>query len=161
MQLVTHVKQYTVSAQAGQSFYKATEQQSVSRDQIVGWGMPIGRLQSARHHWEMLWPRLWDAFPQIIARKTRRLHFSAAGQEAFVCYQQQLYKPRTADVYCWSPKGLTKQLLMAIRDWAYREDYRSLALALPESMTKLLGEGYEENPYQQNCYAVEITDEAD
>ena len=136
----------------------ATEQQIVKRSQVAGWAMPIGRLESARRHWEMLWPRLREAFPQIIARKMHRLHFSAAGQEAFVCYQQQIYQPRTADVYCWSPGRVTKQLLMAICDWAYREEYRSLVLALPEATTKLLGQGYEENPYQQNCYAIDIID---
>jgi hypothetical protein len=161
LQLLTHVKKYTIAAQAGQSFYKATEQQDVDRSQIAGWVMPMGRLESARCHWEALWPRLWDAFPQITARKTHRLHFSAAGQEAFVCYQQQLFTPRTADVYCWSPRGLTKQLLMAIRDWAYREDYRSLVLALPESMNKLLGQNYEENPYKQNCYAIDLVEAVD
>ena len=156
MQPIANLRQYTLSARAGQSFYQATEHLPADYAQIAGWHMLLGRLESARAHWELLWPRLWEAFPQITAQKTHRLHFSAAGQEAFVCYRQQLYAPRSVDVYCWSPRPPSKQLLVAISDWAHRENYRSLTLVIPETMTKWLDQELEENPQRQEIYAVEV-----
>lgn len=156
MEKVARTNQYTVSAQVGQGFYKAVDHSQASPAQIAGWHMSIGRVQSARQQWEALWPRLWAAFPEITARRTHRLKFSVAGQEALVCYQQQLYTPRCADVYCWSPRPLTQQLVIAIRDWAYREDYRSLVFAVPDSTAKFLGTEYDTNPYGQDVFAVDI-----
>jgi hypothetical protein len=156
MKLLVRVGQYALTAQTGQSFYRTTEHFAADPAQIDGWYMTAGRLESARQHWENLWPRLWDAVEEITARQTHRLHFSAAGQEAFVCCQQHLYDPRSADVYCWSPKPLSTQLLMAIRDWAHRHGYRRLVFAMPETQLKLLGPDSEVTPYQQDIYAVDL-----
>ena len=153
MQQMALVKSYTIPAKAGQGFYKATEHLKSNSEKINGWYMPIGRLQSSRQQWETLWPPLWNAIPEIISQTTHRLQFSASGQDAFVCCQQQLYTPRTIDVYCWSPKPLSQQLLTAISDWAYRQEYRSLSLAIPESTVTLLGGKFEETPYQQAVFA--------
>lgn len=150
---LTSVKSYVLPAQTGQSFYKTTDHPGADAAQIHGWHMSVGRMTSARHHWETLWPALWDAIPQITHHKTHRLHFSAAGQEAFVCCQQHLYDPRSADIHCWSPKPLTTQLLTAIRDWAHRESYRRLVFSVPDSLTKVLGADIESTPYQQEIYA--------
>ncbi|MFW5709200.1 MAG: hypothetical protein ACOCX5_03165 [Chloroflexota bacterium] len=152
--LLEQVQHYTLRAASGQSFYRATEHPPSHYDQIRGWYMTIGRQQSARQHWVNLWPRLWEAIPEITARKTHRLHFSAAGQEAFVCCQQQLYTPRNADIYCWSLKPLSSQLLIAIRDWAYRADYRTLVFAVPERTARLLGSDCETSPYRQDIYTL-------
>lgn len=150
-QELKQIKHYALAAQSGQSFYQATEHKDTRFPQ--GWHMSIGREQSARQHWEMLWHRLWDALPEITAQKTERLKFSAAGQEAFICYQQQLYSPRTANVYCWSAKPLTTQMLVAIRDWAYRQNYRTLILPVAQETVKLFGNDAESTPYQQTIYA--------
>lgn len=156
MQPIAQIKQYALAAQAEQSFYKATDCPRFDHSMVSRWNMPVGRLESARYHWETLWPPLWAAFPEIVARRTHRLQISAAGQEAFVCVQQQLYVPRNADVYCWSPRSLTKQLLLAILDWAYRQGYRSLTFAVPEATAKLLGADLETIPYQQTIYATVV-----
>src|SRR5690606_18101941 len=105
--------------------------------QISGWSMPVGRTGSARMEWEASWSNLWRAIPEIIARRMQRLQLVAAGQEAYVAYHQHLYNPRNADVYCWTPRPLTKPLLSAIRDRAHREGYRNLAMVLNEAGIKL------------------------
>jgi hypothetical protein len=156
MQCLARIGSYVLSAQTGQSFYKTTEHPTADPQQIDGWHMTVGRVESARQHWETLWPRLWDAIEEIATRETHRLHFSAAGQEAFLCCQQQLYDLRSADIYCWSPKPLTTQLLTAIRDWAHRSGYRQLIFAVPEATVKLLGPSAEATPYQQDIYAVDL-----
>ncbi len=144
------IRQYALPAQSGQSFYQAIEYKDTTYPK--GWYMSIGREQSGRQHWEMLWYRLWDAISEITAQRTDRLKISAAGQEALVCYQQQLYSPRTANVYCWSPKPLTTQLLVAIKDWAYRQNYRTLILPVAAEVVKLLGADAEATPYQNTIY---------
>jgi hypothetical protein len=146
------IVQYTLVAQAGRSFYKATDHPAAEPAQITGWGMPVGRMESAHTHWHLLWPGLWDALDEVTAQRTHRLAIHAAGQDAFVCIQQGLYTPRTAQVYCWSPKPLTSQLLVSLRDWAYRQDYRTLAFSVPERTAKLFGPDAETTPYQQAIF---------
>lgn len=151
-QPLLHVGRYNVPAQTGQGFYKATEHFDADARQIAGWHMPVGRVESARQHWETLWPRLWDALDELTARRTHRLRINAAGQDAFVCCQQHLYDPRMADIYCWFPKPLTPQLLTAIRDWAHRESYRTLTFTVPEDTARLLGADAETVPFRQEIY---------
>jgi hypothetical protein len=154
---IMRVRQVNLAAQSGNvGFYKVTEHSNSSASQIEEWLMPIGRLQSARLHWEHLWSNLWHAIPEITARKTYRLRFNAAGQDAFVCVQQQLYNPRAADIYCWTPKALSGQLVAAIRDWSYKVGYRSLSLVVNEKIAKVLGSDLEETVYQQVILGREI-----
>lgn len=156
MQRIERTQQYTIAAQTGQGFYKVTEHPNPNPEQINGWRMTIGRQQSARQHWETLWPRLWEVIPEIRERRTHRLSFNAAGQTAFLFCQQQLYAPRTVDVCCWSPKALKTQLITALRDWAHREDYRSLRLSLSDESTRVLPDDTENAPQQQDVYAVDV-----
>lgn len=154
--LLSRLQRFTLPARTGQSFYKATEHLKTEFSQIKGWHMSLGRTESARQHWEFLWTRLWDAVPEIRDRKTQRLHFSAAGQDVFLCCQQQLYVPRSAEIWCWSPKPLTSQLLVAIRDWAHREGYRTLSLIVSDEAVKVLGTEAEAEPYYQEIYGLEV-----
>ena len=155
---IARVRHYGVSAQLGQGFYKATEHTKSNPAQIAGWHMPIGRAESARLHWETLFPRLWDAVEGMDAQPINRLHISAAGHEALVCIQRQLYDARKIDVMCWSPKPLTPPLLVALRDWAHRGGYRTLTMVLNDTNAKLLGADAELLPYQQVVYAKDLTD---
>lgn len=156
LQPIVRIARLSLSAKTGQVFYRAVEHLDPDAVQITDWHMPIGRLGSARQQWETLWPCLWNAIPQIRERRTHRLRFSAAGQEAFLCCQQQLYDSRSADVYCWSSKPLSGQLLTAIRDWAHREGYRTLVMAVAPDTIKTLGSEAEADGYYQDIYALEV-----
>ena len=150
------IRRYNLPARTGQGFYRAVEHLASSASQIEDWYMPVGRLSSSRQQWETLWPGTWDALPEIHRQKIHRLHLNAAGQEALVCCQQQLFAPRSVDVYCWSPKPLTGQLLTSIRDWAHREGYRTLVLSVMDSATKILGQEAEADGYTQETYALDV-----
>lgn len=156
LQPLSRVQRLSLPAKTGQVFYKAVEHSSVNPAQIHGWFMPMGRLSSARQQWETLWPRTWFALPEIRNQRTHRLHFSVAGQEALIYCQQQLYVPRSADVYGWMPKPLSTQVLAAVRDWAHREGYRTLVMVVPDEVVKLLGAEAEPDGYVQDTYAVNI-----
>lgn len=156
MQPLAQVGHYTLNAATGQSFYRATEHLDANPAQIKGWQMTIGRQESARYHWETLWPRLWEIIPEIAQRRTHRLHVTASAQEAFVWCQQHLFDPRSADVSCWSLKPMGSQLLTAIRDWAHREGYRNLVLFVPEGTARLFGGDVETPPYHHLIYARDI-----
>jgi GNAT superfamily N-acetyltransferase len=149
---LTTVRRFNLPARTGQGFYRTAESLDDSASRIAGWYMPVGRLTSARQQWETLWPRVWDAIPEIKQRRAQRIHFNAAGQEALVWCQQPLYIPRSAEVACWSPKPLTPQLLTAIRDWAHREGYRTLIMAVAEDTVKTLGAEAEPDGYVQETY---------
>jgi GNAT superfamily N-acetyltransferase len=149
---VENVQQVQVSAQVGSvGFYQVTDHAPADYEQLTGWRMPLGRTQSARQHWEEQWPALWQSMPRMSERRTHRLHMSASGQVAFVCFQQQLYNPRSVRVYCWTPKPLSSQLLNAIRDRAYKEGYRTLILDVSESIAEMLGD-HEDTPRQQQLF---------
>lgn len=154
LQLVSTVQRYHLAARTGQGFYKVNEHPNSSAAQIDGWQMPVGRAESARQHWELLWNTVWNILPEIAARRTQRLSISASGHEAFLCCQQQLFNPRTADLYCWSSKALTPPLLTAIRDWAHRQDYRTLSLVVTPETAKILGTEAEPDPFIRKIYAV-------
>ena len=141
-----------IPAQTGQAFYKANVHEVPDYDQVKGWLMPFGRTGSARMQWETVWANLWKAIPEIIAQKTHRLYMSVAGQDAYIVYQQQLYDPRTADVYCWTSKPLSKQLLSAIRDRAHREGFRNLAMIVTQAAVPLLNVTPDSAPYKQEIF---------
>jgi GNAT superfamily N-acetyltransferase len=156
LQPVGRWSRLTLSAKSGQGFYKVVEHFNANPAQISDWFMPIGRLGSARQQWETLWPRTWNALPEIAVRRTHRVHFSASGQEAYLCCQQGLYAPRNADIYLWSPKPLTGQMLTALRDWTHREGYRTLVMFVSEETAKTLGPEAEADGYYQDVFAVDV-----
>jgi hypothetical protein len=156
MQPIARWSRYSLPAKSGQGFYKVVEQPNENAAQINNWFMPVGRLGSARQQWETLWPHTWDALPEIVARRTQRVYFSAAGQEALLCCQQGLYAPRNADIYLWSPKPLTGQMLTALRDWTHREGYRTLVMFTANDTAATLGPEAEPDGYYQEVFAVDV-----
>jgi GNAT superfamily N-acetyltransferase len=154
--LLASVTQHTILAQTGQGFYKAVEHTLANPQQIEGWTMSIGRTESARYHWDHLWPAHWASIPEMHERRIHRLHFSIAGQEAFVCCREQRYDPRSAELFCWSPRPISTQLITAIRDWTHRANYRTLILAVPEDTLKRTGLNAEANPYRQDIYGADL-----
>ena len=151
------LRRFNLPARTGQGFYRAVEHPDAHAKQIDNWSMPLGRTSSPREQWENLWPRTWDSLPEIAQhRRIHRLEMNAAGQPALLCCQQQLYSPRNVDIYCWSPKPLTSQLLTSIRDWAHREGYRTLVLSVLENTVKTLGPEAETDGYTQETYALEV-----
>lgn len=118
--------------------------------------MSVGRLGSSRQQWETLWPQTWYAIAEMRERRTHRLNFSASGQEALIFCQQQLYNSRAVEVYMWSPKPLTTQLLTALRDWTHREGYRTLVLCVNDDIAKVLGNEAEADGYYEDVYAVGV-----
>ena len=84
-------------------------------------------------------------------------YINASGHEALVCFHQQLYNERNADVYCWSPRHLSTQLLVAIRDMGHRLGFRTLTLALPDASAELLpAENTVPDPNQQVIATVSV-----
>ena len=150
------LKRYTLGAQIGQSFYKSQDFDKTSASMIDGWAMAVGRWTSPRAIWEREWSEHWNGIPQIIARSKHRIYVNASGHEALVCYHQQLYNDRNAEVYCWSPRNLSTQLLVAIRDMGHRLGFRNLILVLPDSAVELLPEDLSADPHQQVIATVNI-----
>jgi len=154
---ITRLGRLTLPAKSGQGFYKVVEHLSTNPEQIADWFMPIGRLGSARQQWETRWPRTWNALPEIAARRTHRIRLSAAGQDAFLYCQEGLYAPRNAEIFLWSPKPLTSQMLTALRDWTHHEGYRTLVMVVSDETAKILGVEAEPDGYYQEVFAAEVT----
>lgn len=146
------IRRYKLVARTGQGFYRVSNHPDDDPAQINNWYMPVGRLGSPRQQWENLWPRTWDALPRTGEQHVHRLNFNAAGQVALICAEQQLYEPRSVNIYCWSPKPLTVQLLTAVRDWAHQTGYRTLVLDVAEESVKTLGGDVEADPYYHELF---------
>ena len=147
---------YALPAQVGKSFYKSQDYERTSASLIDGWTMAVGRVSSPRESWESEWQPLWNGIPQILEREKRRLYINAAGHEALLCFHQQLYQTRTADVYCFSPRHLSPPLLVAIRDLGHRLGFRTLNLALIDASAKLLPPEAVAEPHQQIIASVDL-----
>jgi len=147
---------YSLAAQIGQSFYKSQDYEKTDASLIDDWALAVGRMTSPRALWEAEWIEHWRGIPQIIARSKHRHYINASGHEALVCFHQQLYSDRNADVYCWSPRHLSTQLLVAIRDMGHRLGYRALTLALPDASAELLPAGATSDPNQQVIATVSV-----
>ena len=143
-------------AQIGQSFYKSQDFDKVDASMIDGWTLAVGRWTSPRALWETEWIEHWSSIPHIIERKKHRQFVNASGHEALVCFHQQLYNDRNAEVYCWSPRNLSTQLLVAIRDMGHRLGFRMLSLALPDFSAKLLPADTAADPNQQVIAMVSV-----
>lgn len=150
------LRRYSLSARTGQVFYRAVDHVDANPAQIEGWTMPVGRLTSARHQWELLWPNILETMPEMHARRQRRLRFSAGVQDAFIFCQQQLYDPRSADIYIWTLKGLAPGLVTALRDWAHREGYRTLTMIVTDTTAAALGTEAEADALTLDTYAVSL-----
>jgi hypothetical protein len=156
LQSLPCLRRYSLPARTGQVFYRAVDHFDANPAQIEGWSMPVGRLTSARHQWETLWPRVFETIQEMRQRKTHRLRFSAGVQESFVFCQQHLYDPRSADLSIWTLKGLAPGTITALRDWAHREGYRTLWLATIENAEKALGAEAEGDVFTVETRAVSL-----
>ncbi len=145
-----------LSAQIGQGFYKRYDYDKTAASAIRGWQMSVGRWTSPRALWETHWVEHWKAIPQIIERSKKRQYINASGHEAIVCYHQQLYNVRNADVYCWSPRSLSAQLVVALRDMGHRAGYRTLIFAVSEAAAKQLPPEAAAEPHQQIIASVDV-----
>lgn len=149
----SRTEQYTLVAQTGRGFYQVTPKPEATFAKIANWMMPVGRVQSAATHWHLLWSNIWRAVIGQADRLNHYLFFSVSGHDAYVLIKTQPYAQRTADVYCWSAKPLTTPLLVAIRDWAYREGYRTLVFTVSPETAKLLPHDAEMTPYKFDIYS--------
>ena len=156
---LSKLRRFNLPARQGQIFYRAVEHHNADAEQINGWAMPVGRLTCSRQQWETLFPHKWETLPEIRARKTSRRQFSAAGQEALMFCREHMYDPRRADVSLWTPKALTAQLISAVRDWAHREGYRTLVMAVEEETAGALGADAEDEGYVQETCALLLPEE--
>lgn len=153
---ISTLRRFNLPARQGQIFYRAVEHLDAAAAQIGGWAMPVGRFSCARQEWETLWHEQWQALPEMTRRKTARRHISAAGQDALLLCRENLYDPRRADIAVWTPKPLTVQVVSAVRDWAHREGYRTLVMAVDESARSVLGTEAEDDGYMQETCAVTL-----
>ncbi|MGL4650531.1 MAG: GNAT family N-acetyltransferase [Caldilineaceae bacterium] len=133
------LQRYALTARTGQGFYRAVEMAPTDAAIISSWAMPAGRDTSPRYAWETQVQRLFDTMPELAQRKAHRLRLSASGQEVIVYCRQQMFEPRTVDVSMWSPKSLQPQTMVALRDWAHREGYRTLRLMAGDADARALG----------------------
>lgn len=150
----------SLPARVGQGFYRSSDWTDPAPRKIAGWSMPIGRVGSARQQWEALWPDTWGALAEMRRHRVHRLQFDASGHEALVCCRQQPYAERNAEIFCWSPRPLTRQLLTALRDWAHRTGYRTLILNVEEEIVATFGPEAEPDGFSLAVYGLDLEDSA-
>jgi len=149
-----HVGQrLSIAAQAGRVFYKATELTTFNPAQIQGWHMPLGRYQNAREEWDRMPPGFWNSVPEIVEPESARLSITVTGQEAYALMQQDRYLPERVHVFLWTKRPMDKLLMMAIRDWAIRNDYRTLVTFVWDYVRPQLEVEAQPDGYSQVLYS--------
>ncbi len=126
-------------AKEGRVVYKAVQMTNFAPDRIDGWGMPLGRWQSARHEWSRIWPGFWNCVPQLVEPEVDRFDIELTRQQAILLLEQNRHHPQRASVYLWTERSLSSHMISAVRDRAARHGYVELetwaddaALALVE-----------------------------
>ena len=158
---LARARRYRLTAQGGRVFYRASEHENEDSAQIDGWEMAIGRICNARFHWDRDWRRMWDSLLEMGELRVDRFRLTIAGQEALVCARQGAYHRHTAEISLWSKKPLSIQLMIALREWAFRHQYRELQLLMHEDYEALLGENAETDGYFLDTYILKDEEEAD
>ena len=140
-------------AQAGRVFYKAQELTNFAPEQITGWHMPLGRYRNARQEWDLMPPGFWNSVPEIVEIESARLHITITGQEAYALMQQDRFDPSRVHLYLWTRRPFNSLLLMALRDWAARQDYTTLVVFVWDYVLPSLEIETEADGYAQHLYA--------
>lgn len=145
-----------LGTQAGRAFYQASELTDRSPEQIRGWGMPLGRYQSARQEWENLFPQDWAAgIPELLNVPMTHLKLTVAGQNAILYLREADYpdsQPGECSAACWSARPLSPPLLTAIRDRAYREGFHTIVTYVMDADWPLFANDAEQTDYRQDMY---------
>ncbi len=123
----SHIGQrLAITTQGGRVFYKASDLKTFDPAQITGWHMPLGRCQNAREEWDRMPPGFWNSVPEIVEIESARLHITVTGQEAYALMQQDRDDPTQVHAFVWTKRPVNSLLIMALRDWATRQDYTTL-----------------------------------
>ncbi len=153
---VFRLSRFALPAQIANLFYKSEAYREAAASKIEGWTMAVGRSSSPRSVWETVWTEHWQGVPKIIERSKHRFLLYVMGREVVLCFHQDLFNARNAEVYCWSPRELSAQLLAAIRDLGHKLGYRVLNLALTQNAARLLPPDANAEPNQQVIAAVKV-----
>lgn len=156
---IARAQRFRMTTQGGRVFFRASAHPNEDPAQIEGWEMAIGRVSSARCQWERDWRQLWDALVEQGDRRIDRFRLSLAGQEALVCARQGAYHRQSVDIALWSIKPLSVQLMIALREWAYRQRYREIQLLIDEKYVTLMDDSAEADGYHLDTYALRVEDQ--
>ncbi len=151
---------FRLGAQQGHVFFRANPHTDEDAAQIVDWYISIGRICNARYTWEREWQQLWDKLlGHEEGLRVDRFRLTLPGQEALVCARQLAYHRQCVKIALWSRKPLSVQLIIALREWAYRQKYRELELLVNETDVPILGENAEADGFSLDIYALDIDEE--
>ena len=154
--LLVQSERVTWPARTGQVFYQSTPHPNADPAQVRGWGMPLGRAQSALEEWVMRWPDLWMGVPALRARHEERLKFTAAASTFYVLYAASPYDSRQAAVSVWAAAPLSGPALAAISDRGHKLGFRRLETLIRPDQTGLLGSEVEVEGMMREIYALDL-----
>ena len=157
---VARARRFLMTAQGGRVFFRASAHPNEDPAQIDGWELAIGRVSSSRCQWERDWRQLWDALVEQGRLRVDRFRLSLAGHEALVCARQGAYHRQSVEIALWSMKPLSVQLVIALREWAFRQHYRELQLLIHEKDATLLDDSAEADGYHLDTHALKLEEVA-
>ena len=149
-------------AHAGQTVYTAEPQPPGEYAAVAGWGMPVGRYQSARQEWERIQPDAEPDFEEWRGLRLERWRLGVRHAPAVVVLDETPRERGVADVHLWAPAGgpagqpLSRQLLAAVRDRAARSGFAELKLFVSEANLPLLAAGWRDDGYKQQLWLLEL-----
>lgn len=138
--------------------YSAEAMTGWSYESVRGWGMPVGRYQSARQEWGRLAPEAVPDFPGWRHLRSERWRLTVRRAPAVLYLDELPHAPRgTANAHLWTPDGaMSRQLLTAVRDRAARSGFDRLRLFVPENAFAALKLESEADDYRQRVFGVRL-----
>jgi len=140
-------------ARASHTQYTARPYTPGGYEAVRGWGMPVGRYQSARQEWERVQP---GAEPRFEAwRDLRQIgwQIEVRHMPAVLWLEETPRERGAADVHLWTrASGLSRQLLAAIRDLGAQAGLSELKFFVAEAALPQLGMDWHDDGYKQQVW---------
>ena len=142
-----------LAPRAGKTQYTAEPQPLGHYNQAAGWAMPVGRYQSARQEWERAQPGAEPAFEAWRDMKRRAWRLEVRNRPAVLLLEEAVRDRGAGNVHLWTPEpGLSRQLLLAIRDLGAQAGFRELLFFVPETGLAQLGSDWRDDGYKQQVW---------
>jgi GNAT superfamily N-acetyltransferase len=111
--------QYKLPTAKSRAAYETELLPDTSYELVSGWGLPIGRYQNARHEWERTRPNTSPTFDQWRGLRLERHWLNGRNYRVAVILEESPNERSLAEVFVFTQKALTPQLVSAVRGYAH------------------------------------------
>jgi GNAT superfamily N-acetyltransferase len=118
--------QYKLPTTKSRVAYETEPLPDTPYDLISGWALPVGRYQNARHEWERTRPHTSPTFDEWRGLRLERHWLTGRNFRAAVILEESPNERGLAEVFVFTQKALTPQLVSAVRGHVHNLGFEQL-----------------------------------